>query len=543
MALRVLLADESSTIKKVMMLALQDFGVEVKSVQVGVDVIDVCKDFKPDIIFVDVLLQKLNGYEVSYKIKHDDELKDLPVVLMWSSFMDLDEDKFSASGAEGRLEKPFDVEDLRAMVLSLVPNTKDQKLAPYLIFSPSLTSDFVEDEKKKAANPPNLPPEKPTVLTVEGGPEPEFSSDNSSELEDGPNDEPLDNMELKQTVEIERSSDEMQSIDLTGQNEVNFDEPLEEDAPPQQPSSRESDWSMEDFQSLEDFSENPITENFNDEDSDDSEEFQPINLSHMDDDGVTRTVQNIENDLGSVNPPENFEEQDQNQMFETQTPNDLSDGSNIDDDESWDQRSVEDFRIDFEDEDDDSFHVTNISGIDESDLQDENFLLNDEKSQNTGTSKPSRKPPKVSEDSIPGVPLSADDVLAPNSADEDLDDFDSAPQTHMIDLNELKNEGIESFDFSSMNDLPDSSSSTLETDSSESSLSLDIPQAKPSDSDDIATRLISDPAMRAVLESQIEKIVINQSLDIIESIVRRVLPEIATKVIKEELEKIMAEED
>ncbi len=350
-------------------------------------------------------------------------------------------------------------------------------------------------------------------------------------------------MEFKQTVEIERSSDEMQSIDLTGQNEVNFDEPLEEDAPPQQPSSRESDWSMEDFQSLEDFSENPITEDFNDDDSDDSEEFQPINLSHMDDDGVTRTMQNIESDLGSVNPPENFEEQDQNQMFETQTPDDLSSGSNVEDDESWDQRSVEDFRIDFEDEDDDSFHVTNISGIDESDLQGENFLLNDEKSQKTGASKPSKKPPKVSEDSIPGVPLSADDVLAPNSADEDLDDFDSAPQTHMIDLNELKNEGIESFDFSSMNDLPDSGSPTLETDSSESSLSLDLPQAKPSDSDDIATRLISDPTMRAVLESQIEKIVINQSLDIIESIVRRVLPEIATKVIKEELEKIMAEED
>ena len=58
MALRVLLADESSTIKKVFQLALQDFAVEVRPVNIGVDVAMVAKNFKPDIIFADVMLQK-----------------------------------------------------------------------------------------------------------------------------------------------------------------------------------------------------------------------------------------------------------------------------------------------------------------------------------------------------------------------------------------------------------------------------------------------------------------------------------------------------
>ena len=68
MALRVLLADESSTIKKVMQLALQDFGVEVKSVPIGLDVSQAAKSFRPDIIFADVLLAKKSGYDVSAEL-------------------------------------------------------------------------------------------------------------------------------------------------------------------------------------------------------------------------------------------------------------------------------------------------------------------------------------------------------------------------------------------------------------------------------------------------------------------------------------------
>ena len=93
MSLRVLLADESSTIKKVMQLALQDYGVDVKSVPIGIDVHQVCKAFQPDIIFVDILLAKKNGYEVSAELKSDPLLRKIPVIMMWSGFMELDEDK------------------------------------------------------------------------------------------------------------------------------------------------------------------------------------------------------------------------------------------------------------------------------------------------------------------------------------------------------------------------------------------------------------------------------------------------------------------
>ncbi|MCE3010327.1 MAG: response regulator [Proteobacteria bacterium] len=152
MALRVLLADESSTIKKVMQLALQDFGVEVKAVPIGLDVLQVAKSFQPDIVFADVLLAKKNGYEVCADLKNDSVLKKIPVVLMWSGFMDIDEAKAKSCGANRRLEKPFDADALRGIVRDLVPTTQTNEISQFLSF-PDLPP-IVEDQKQSPADEP-----------------------------------------------------------------------------------------------------------------------------------------------------------------------------------------------------------------------------------------------------------------------------------------------------------------------------------------------------------------------------------------------------
>ncbi|WP_413290540.1 response regulator [Bdellovibrio sp. HCB337] len=151
MALRVLLADESSTIKRVMQLALQDFGVEVKSVPVGLDVLPVTKTFKPDVIFADVLLAKRNGYEVCAELKADAETQNIPVILMWSGFMEIDDAKMNQAGPDARLEKPFDAEALRQMVQDLVPKTQNNPISPYLQF-PKMP-EFSESKGPAAAAP------------------------------------------------------------------------------------------------------------------------------------------------------------------------------------------------------------------------------------------------------------------------------------------------------------------------------------------------------------------------------------------------------
>lgn len=143
MALRVLLADESSTIKKVMQLALQDFSVEVKSVPSGTDVLPVTKSFKPDIIFADVLLSKKNGYDVSIELKGNADTRSIPVILMWSGFMELDKEKTRQSMANATLEKPFDAEFLRNIILKHCPKTQSNPVSDFLDFP--ILPDFVDD--------------------------------------------------------------------------------------------------------------------------------------------------------------------------------------------------------------------------------------------------------------------------------------------------------------------------------------------------------------------------------------------------------------
>ena len=152
MALRVLLADESPTIKKVFQLALQDFAVDVTSVAMGLDVANVARQFKPDIVFCDILLQKRNGYEVCAELKNDDQLKSLPVILMWSSFMELDQDKTQAARADGNLQKPFEVQDLRQIVNQFVAKTRQQRLGNFLNF-PKMP-DMVENPAATEPPPP-----------------------------------------------------------------------------------------------------------------------------------------------------------------------------------------------------------------------------------------------------------------------------------------------------------------------------------------------------------------------------------------------------
>lgn len=146
MALRVLLADESLNIKKNMQIVLQDYGVEIKSVLGGDEMSTVAKQFKPDVIFADVLLAKINGYDACAQIKNHPDLRHIPVVLMWSSFMEIDEAKFRQSRAEGRLEKPFDKQSLRKIVQHFVPKTKTQGFSEFLTL-PELRNSEADDNE------------------------------------------------------------------------------------------------------------------------------------------------------------------------------------------------------------------------------------------------------------------------------------------------------------------------------------------------------------------------------------------------------------
>jgi CheY-like chemotaxis protein len=104
---KLLLADDSITIQKVVELTLADEGVNVLCVNNGKDAIDRIEEFAPDVVLADVFMPQVNGYEVCEFIKQNEKLKHIPVMLLVGSFEPFDEAEARRVGADDTLIKPF----------------------------------------------------------------------------------------------------------------------------------------------------------------------------------------------------------------------------------------------------------------------------------------------------------------------------------------------------------------------------------------------------------------------------------------------------
>lgn len=104
---KLLLADDSATIQKVIDLTFADEGVRVVTFGNGQDAIDQLLEVQPDIVLADVHMPARNGYEVCEYVKTNEKLKHIPVVLLVGSFEPFDEAEARRVGADDILTKPF----------------------------------------------------------------------------------------------------------------------------------------------------------------------------------------------------------------------------------------------------------------------------------------------------------------------------------------------------------------------------------------------------------------------------------------------------
>lgn len=102
---KLLLADDSITIQKVVNLTFADEGIDVISVGDGDSAMDKLREDAPDLVLADVNMPGLNGYEICKKIKTANQ--NTPVILLVGSFEPFDEDEAKRVGADGYLTKPF----------------------------------------------------------------------------------------------------------------------------------------------------------------------------------------------------------------------------------------------------------------------------------------------------------------------------------------------------------------------------------------------------------------------------------------------------
>lgn len=104
---KLLLADDSVTIQKVVELTFADEGVRVFAFSNGQDAIDQLEEIAPDIVLADVFMPQRTGYEVCEYVKKHEKLKRTPVMLLVGSFEPFDEAEARRVGANDILTKPF----------------------------------------------------------------------------------------------------------------------------------------------------------------------------------------------------------------------------------------------------------------------------------------------------------------------------------------------------------------------------------------------------------------------------------------------------
>jgi len=128
---KLLLADDSITIQKVVDLTFVDEGVTVVCVNNGREAIERLEEFSPDIVLADVFMPQINGYEVCEYIKQNEKLRHIPVMLLVGSFEPFDEAEARRVGADETLTKPFQsIRRLIEKVGTLVSGRPTEKQIP-----------------------------------------------------------------------------------------------------------------------------------------------------------------------------------------------------------------------------------------------------------------------------------------------------------------------------------------------------------------------------------------------------------------------------
>lgn len=125
MAHKLLLADDSITIQKVVELVLAEEDFEIQSFSNGEDALKAMDSFRPDIVLADIDMPRINGYQLCEKVKQNPRTRSIPVILLAGAFEPIDDALASKVGADDSIIKPFESQELISKInsaLTMVPS-------------------------------------------------------------------------------------------------------------------------------------------------------------------------------------------------------------------------------------------------------------------------------------------------------------------------------------------------------------------------------------------------------------------------------------
>ncbi|WOL28401.1 twitching motility response regulator PilG [Pseudomonas fragi] len=120
-ALKVMVIDDSKTIRRTAETLLKNVGCEVITAIDGFDALAKIVDHHPHIIFVDIMMPRLDGYQTCALIKSNRAFKSIPVIMLSSKDGLFDKAKGRIVGSDQFLTKPFSRDELLSAIKAHVP--------------------------------------------------------------------------------------------------------------------------------------------------------------------------------------------------------------------------------------------------------------------------------------------------------------------------------------------------------------------------------------------------------------------------------------
>lgn len=117
---RILVADDDADILELVAFRLEQAGHETMRARDGEEALALARERPPALCVLDVLMPKLNGFEVLRALREEDATKSVPVIMLTASVQDRDVARGFEVGADDYMRKPFNPRELQARVEALL---------------------------------------------------------------------------------------------------------------------------------------------------------------------------------------------------------------------------------------------------------------------------------------------------------------------------------------------------------------------------------------------------------------------------------------
>ncbi len=120
---KLLIVDDEPHIRMLIEQTLEDLedeGVELLFAENGEQALNIIKEEKPNLVFLDVMMPKMNGMEVCQKVKKELKLTEVYIILLTAKGQEVDRQKGLDMGADRYMTKPFDPDEMLAVAEEII---------------------------------------------------------------------------------------------------------------------------------------------------------------------------------------------------------------------------------------------------------------------------------------------------------------------------------------------------------------------------------------------------------------------------------------